>query len=128
MIWILIGTKWRAAVERSTHLIINPSIMPTAICEVVNGLIGVLSLFWQLAYWYTKTFLDWACRYKEGHSQVIKVIGTNMVLLYVTDRFCYKKVKNNWIMNGIARNGAVVSVHRECRYIEGSVQASFTVV
>jgi len=63
-------------------LTINPSIMPTAICEVVNDLIRLLSLFWLLANWYTKTFLDWACRYKEGHSQVIKVIGTNKVCRY----------------------------------------------
>jgi len=59
--------------------IINPSIKPTAICEGVNDLIGVLSPSWLLAKWYTKPFLDWACRYKEGHSQVIKVIGTNKV-------------------------------------------------
>jgi len=63
-------------------LTINPSIMPTAICEVVNDLIGVLSPVWLLANWYTKTFLDWACRYKEGHSHVIKVIGTNKVCRY----------------------------------------------
>jgi len=50
--------------------------------EVINDLIGVLSLFWLLANWYTKTFIDWACRYKEGHSQVIKVIGTNKVCRY----------------------------------------------
>jgi len=49
------------------------------------------------------------------------------VSLYVTDRFCYKEVKNNEIIKGIARDRAVVSVHRECRYVKGSVQASFTV-
>jgi len=49
------------------------------------------------------------------------------VSLYVTDRFCYKEVKNNCIIKGIARDRAVVSVHRKCRYIKGSVQASFTV-
>jgi len=63
-------------------LTIYQSIMPTAICEVVNDLIGVLSPSWLLANWYTKTFIDWACRYKEGYSQVIKVIGTNMVCRY----------------------------------------------
>jgi len=51
--------------------IINPSIKPTAICEVVNDLISVLSPSWRLANWYAKTFLDLACRYKEGHSLVI---------------------------------------------------------
>jgi len=47
--------------------IINPSIKPTAISKIVNDLIGVLSLSWLLANWYTTTFLDWACWYKEGH-------------------------------------------------------------
>ena len=37
-------------------LTINPSIMPTAICEVVNNLIGVLSLFWLIANWYIVHF------------------------------------------------------------------------
>jgi len=38
--------------------IIIPSNKATAICEVVNYLIGVLSPSWLLANWYTKTFLD----------------------------------------------------------------------
>ena len=38
--------------------IINSSIKPTAICEVVNDLIGELSPSWLLTKWYTKTFLD----------------------------------------------------------------------
>jgi len=62
--------------------IINPSTKPSAISEIVNDLIGVLSPSWLLANWYTTTFLDWACRYKEGHSQVIKVTGTNKVCCY----------------------------------------------
>ena len=48
--------------------------------------------------------------------------------LYVTNRFCYKEVKNNRIIKGIAWDRTVVSVHRECRYIQVSVQASFTVI
>jgi len=37
--------------------IINSSSKLTAICEVINKLIGVLSPYWLLAKWYTKIFL-----------------------------------------------------------------------
>jgi len=47
----------RADFYRNAQIII-PSIKPTAICEVINDLIGILSRSWLLANWYTKSFLD----------------------------------------------------------------------
>jgi len=68
------------------------------------------------------------CRYKKGHSQVIKVIGTNMVCRYtqqtgsVTRRLKQLNYKGN-CSGPNSRVGTLrMSLHRG-----GSVQASFTV-
>jgi len=85
--WILVRWNFNNLADfHHNTLIINPSTKPTAICKVVNNLIGVLLPSWLPGYWYTKTFLDWACQYKEGHSQVIKVIGTNKVSVVICNR------------------------------------------
>jgi len=60
-------------------------------------------------------------------SNICVVVNDLIGVLSPSDRFCYKEVKHNWIIKGIARDQAVLSVYRECRYIQGSMQASFTV-